>query len=629
MGKSIKKFIILIIFPILFLLLLIFLGSFFLSLPKITATFPNDNSQNIRVDSQIKINFSRPVNRGTLIPSIEPEVPGEWQYQDPLFKNHFYRSLVFVSDEVLRPETTYKVTLNNIQDTFGLRKPYDFHFSFSTQLLPRVVKVEPQNGTTGVLPFSQIKIFLSQPNPDLVDFDFIFEPQTKIKITLNDKKDEYVLTPKTGFLQGTKYTFKIQGTFCLRDKETKEIIFQGECRDFYQGVFETAPPPKIVSLSPTGSNVLRNKSIQIVFSEPMEQKSVEENFSINPAIEGIFSWSSDKKKLVFNPSENLPFQTDFKVIIKKGTRDEKGKYFPEDISFVFSTIGRVWASFSPSNQSRGVSIGNSVRVYFNQPVDKESAKSHFRISPEVNGSFSFSDNTMIFNPAKNFSYQTTYKVTILSGVKSIYGLDSNKDFSTTFTTQLQTFKLSIPLDFQDYPLSCEAASLKMALRYKGVFVSENQIMNYVGIDSSPRQGNIWGDPYEIYVGSLNGRQNTTGYGVYWGPIARAAKVWRSQSQAFSGWSISDLTKEVKNGNPVVVWGVIGAGAYQDSWYTEDGKYIYAWKGEHSRTVIGFVGSARSPSKIILNDPYVGQLYWSTSTFLSNWNIFGRSGVVVR
>ena len=36
-------------------------------------------------------------------------------------------------------------------------------------------------------------------------------------------------------------------------------------------------------------------------------------------------------------------------------------------------------------------------------------------------------------------------------------------------------------------------------------------------------------------------------------------------------------------------GVIGNNAYQDSWYTKDGKYIYAWKGEHARVAIGFIG----------------------------------------
>ena len=82
---------------------------------------------------------------------------------------------------------------------------------------------------------------------------------------------------------------------------------------------------------------------------------------------------------------------------------------------------------------------------------------------------------MIFQPSLPFSPQTTYKVKILPGVKSIYGLDSNQTFETSFTTELQTIKLAVPMDFQDYPLSCEAASLKMALAYKGVYVSKTKL----------------------------------------------------------------------------------------------------------------------------------------------------------
>jgi len=612
-----------------FILIFLALRGFFLIPPKITSTFPQDVSQNIPADSEIRISFSRPVNRGLLIPLIEPEIPGEWQYQNPIFKEHFYRTLVFIPDQILRPETVYNITLKNIKGVFSLAKSYNFKFGFSTQDLPKVIKVEPKSGTQNLLPFSEIKVKLSQPNPELVDFNFIFEPGTELEVKLNSEKNEYTLVPKSGFLQGTKYKLSIRSTFKILDKKTGEIIFQDEPKDLYRGTFETAPPPKILSFTPTGSNILVKKNIKIVFTEPMQKESVEKNFSITPSIEGFFLWSEDKKNFTFKPSRDLPFGTNFKIVVKKGTKDEQGKYFPEDAIFYFKTIGRIWVSFSPSNGAKGIRTKTSIKIYFDQAVDKESAKKHFKIEPEITGSIYFSKNTMIFQPSQPLSYQTTYKITVLPGVKSIYGLDSNRIFSATFTTEPQTFKLSVPLDFQDYPLSCEAASLKMALRYKGVLVSENQVMSYVRIDSSPRQGNIWGNPYKIYVGSLNGKQNTTGYGVYWQPIVKAAKVWRSESQAFSGWSVSNLTKELKNGNPIIVWGVFGKGAYQDSWYTKEGKYIYAWKGEHTRVVIGFIGSSSSPSKIILNDPYVGQLYWSTSTFLSNWNIFNRSGVVVR
>lgn len=190
-------------------------------------------------------------------------------------------------------------------------------------------------------------------------------------------------------------------------------------------------------------------------------------------------------------------------------------------------------------------------------------------------------------------------------------------------------KLEILLDWQDYPLSCEAASLKMALAGKGISVSEDEIMERIGYDLSPRRGNLWTDPYKVYVGDVKGKVCETGYGVYWQPVAQAANYWR-EAQAFSDWSLEGLITEIKLGNPVILWGVVPTGTLTDcSWYTSEGKYIKAFKEMHARLGIGFIGPPENPSKIILNDPWVGRLYWETSYFLKNWAVFNYSGVAIR
>lgn len=45
-------------------------------------------------------------------------------------------------------------------------------------------------------------------------------------------------------------------------------------------------------------------------------------------------------------------------------------------------------------------------------------------------------------------------------------------------------------------------------------------------------------------------------------------------------------------------------------------------------MVGFVGSAKNPTQIIVNDPLVGQVYVSRAVFDKKWEIFGRSGVVI-
>ena len=129
-----------------------------------------------------------------------------------------------------------------------------------------------------------------------------------------------------------------------------------------------------------------------------------------------------------------------------------------------------------------------------------------------------------------------------------------------------------------------------------------------------------------YVGNIDGRQNSTGYGVHWDPIARAASNWR-QAKAFSGWTVSQLAWEIEAGNPVIIWGVLGS-AYSDPWVTPGGKQIAAWKGEHVRTLIGYTGSPDNPASFIINDPIVGRITWSVNTLKNDWAKFNNSGVVV-
>lgn len=295
-------------------------------------------------------------------------------------------------------------------------------------------------------------------------------------------------------------------------------------------------------------------------------------------------------------------------------------------------------------ESEDISLRSSLTINFSKPIKRQEAQ--ISISPEVHGEWVFSDSlienhlfkTLTFVPAVNFEQNTQYQVKI-ENIRG-FGLNRVGEFQFTFKTikipkevvveeKPKITLLAIPIDWQDDALSCEAASLKMALAGKEVYVSEYQIMKKIGYDPTVRQGDIWGDPYQKYVGDINGKMCQTGFGVYWEPVAEAARNWQ-EAEAFSGWSIQDLTSELAQGNPIVVWGTLPVNNLTDcSWFTSEGKFVLAFKETHVRLAVGFVGLADNPSKIIINDPLSGRLYWSTSFFLNNWNAFGRSGVVIR
>ena len=162
----------------------------------------------------------------------------------------------------------------------------------------------------------------------------------------------------------------------------------------------------------------------------------------------------------------------------------------------------------------------------------------------------------------------------------------------------------------------------MALAGKGVYISEDDIMKEIGYDPTPHRDGIWGDPYKGFVGNINGKICATGYGVYWTRVAKAANKWRG-AESFSGWKLTDLTREIALGNPVIFWGTLPVKEIHDcSWHTPEGKYIKAVREDHVRVIVGFIGSVDNPLKIIINDPLAGRLYWSSSYFLTNWRVLG-------
>ncbi|MFA6919161.1 MAG: C39 family peptidase [Patescibacteria group bacterium] len=189
-------------------------------------------------------------------------------------------------------------------------------------------------------------------------------------------------------------------------------------------------------------------------------------------------------------------------------------------------------------------------------------------------------------------------------------------------------KLAVSYHHQEHTLSCEVASLLMALNYKGVQITESELIRQLPVsDSGARsKNNTWGDPNLGFVGNINGTMPNTGYGVYEQPIYDLAIKYRP-AKIITNVTLSDLITELTNNNPIVVWGVVGAGK-DISWKTPEGKIIKAKLDEHARTLIGFTGQSNNPQLMILLDPIYGEIRLSVTDFLKNWGMLDKRAVVI-
>ena len=200
--------------------------------------------------------------------------------------------------------------------------------------------------------------------------------------------------------------------------------------------------------------------------------------------------------------------------------------------------------------------------------------------------------------------------------------------------------LDIAMDYQDHPLSCEAAALKMALAKEGVQAGEDRLLELMGRDDRPAVvdsgGRLlrWGNPNTSYVGDPDGKLTSyTGYGVYAGPVAAAAAAaggkvlaWGTNLPPDRGMGISAAAvyQALLEGHPVVAW---ISNTYHDvqlGTYTAfDGSTVWYTLTEHAVTLIGV-----RPDAVLINDPWFGQAWHTKAQFESAYHAFEEMAVVL-
>jgi len=404
------------------------------------------------------------------------------------------------------------------------------------------------------------------------------------------------------------------------------------------------PIPRVIKTSYQPSKTPGTSSIEITFNKPLRRKDLHK--SISPTVAGIWIFADPLydthlyRKVVFYPYSKLNPGTNYTVYlsgIRNFLNESQQTYTyafkPPD---VFDILGDAISSDGndqlsiigsfPANGWDGISADSEIRVRFNQPVNKLSAQSRFIINPSVEGTFSWDGETLIFTPKTYLDFDTHYTFSVSTGVMNFKGNLLNNSYNATFTTQAKSTKLTVPSYLQQYSLSCEAATLRMALAYRGVATTEDELLQKIGFDPNGKQGDKWGNPYVGFVGKVSGKQMKNGYGVYWEPVARAANNYR-YSKSFENWTIKQLTESIQKSTPVIVWISIG-GRQPTVWLTPTGDRIKAVPDEHTVLVVGFTGPPNNPSQIIVNDPLIGEAYWSKESFEKKWSSLSNSGVLV-
>ena len=191
-----------------------------------------------------------------------------------------------------------------------------------------------------------------------------------------------------------------------------------------------------------------------------------------------------------------------------------------------------------------------------------------------------------------------------------------------------------------YPTGCEAASATMMLKYYGISITLDEM-----IEAIPREnlytenGRTYGPSiYEKFVGDPRKTytSSTPGYGAFAPVVTKAInsvlenKGSNLKASNITDTSVDDLLTYVAEGKPVIVWATYRMGTPQTEnvWYIkdEDGDYRFSYpRGTHVMVLCGFTSDY-----VYLADPYNSSSAdaYSISSFRSKYKLLGYQSIVI-
>jgi uncharacterized protein YkwD len=241
----------------------------------------------------------------------------------------------------------------------------------------------------------------------------------------------------------------------------------------------TEPPVSPTSILPqnVGVGLPTTGAVSVSFEEPMDPASVEAALSVRPDAAVRTIWRAGGRTLLILPRGR--WQTDGRYVVTVGASAQRADGSPlgapQQMSFTTETAPTV-SDFelryveqpvepvmraltddasgatspgdqpSPPDTTSLVSTGTSITIGFSGPMDRADVERLLVVSPQIEGTTTWSSNSLVFTPVGRLEPNTRYALTV-AGAHDLAGNRLGGDASFSFTTRAgaQVVKVS-PLD---------------------------------------------------------------------------------------------------------------------------------------------------------------------------------------
>lgn len=430
--------------------------------PVVDSNNPDDGATNVPVNTNITATFSESMNEASVDAAFTVSQNGSNVAGDVTFDGN---TATFNPDNNLNFVTSITATIStNAQDLAGNNLESNFSWSFTTEqesIPPEVDSNTPEDGASNVPVNTNITAtFSEEMDQESVQEAFtVSQNGSAVSGAITFSGNTATFNPNNNLDFGTSITATIS-------TDARDLV-GNKLESEFSWSFTTeqeSVPPEVSSTNPAdgASDVPVDSDIKATFNEEMNPATINKNtFFVTrngTQIEGDISYSG--VTATFNPSSNLGTGRTYSVTITTGAKDLAGNALENNVNWTFTTEQEttppVVNTTSPTDGATDVPVNTNISASFSESMDQASVQGAFTVSQngsDVAGTVSFSENTAIFNPANNLSFNNSITATISTGAQDLAGNNLESNYSWEFTTEQEstppTVSFVSPTDGED------------------------------------------------------------------------------------------------------------------------------------------------------------------------------------
>jgi len=340
---------------------------------------PADETTDVAVDSDILVQFSRPMVPLTTLDALDNTPPFRIEPAAEGTGKWLNTAIYAFHPKTLQPATQYRVTVpQGTRDVSGNTLPADYTWTFTT-VLPAVVSTYPANNTRYVGPSDLITVTFNQPmNRPSVQEHFslqVGDRRVPGRFTWRDDVT-MVYRPAEKLALETTHTGRIEaGALSATGAPLPRP---------HEWYFRTVGTPTVKEIRPKDGFKYFDPydDVQVFFSNPMDQASLGLSLTIAPSVTHVYSYWYESNT-IWHIHANWQPSTQYTVTFGRGATDRNGLPLDREYRLSFTTHAlepqvylyrRGDEAFFPA--------GDPVTIYVNHRNTGRLDFSLYRVSPE-------------------------------------------------------------------------------------------------------------------------------------------------------------------------------------------------------------------------------------------------------